>query len=308
MKKAIVTGATGFVGSYLVKELVENGYEVFAVSRPHSRNSERLADIPHVQIIECDLENITQLPSLISVECDYFFHLAWEGSAGQARTDTHLQLKNVQWSVDALRAAKALDCSRFILAGSIMEQEVIVAHGTNGEPLGPGNIYSGSKLLASIMTKAVSGEIGMEFVSAEITNAYGVGEKSLRLVNSVLQKCLRNEAPQFTSGTQNYDFVYITDVARAFRLIAENGTNFNNYLIGSSSAQPLKKFLLEMQQEVAPNLEFVFGGVAFSSIALPLSAFDCTKTEQDTGFHAQITFAEGCRRTSVWLKSQMEEN
>ena len=54
-------------------------------------------------------------------------------------------------------------------------------------------------------------------------------------------------APQFTAGTQNYDFVYIDDVARAFRLIGEKGKPFHEYLIGSSTARPLKEFLLEMK-------------------------------------------------------------
>ena len=121
---------------------------------------------------------------------------------------------------------------------------------------------------------------------------------------TTIQKCIRGEAPQFTAGTQNYDFVYIDDVARAFRLIGENGKPFHEYLIGSSTARPLKEFLLEMKAAIAPELDFIFGDIPFTGIDLPLSKFDCSQTEADTGFRAEISFAEGCKRTMEWWKEQ----
>ncbi len=125
------------------------------------------------------------------------------------------------------------------------------------------------------------------------------------MVNTTIQECIRGEAPQFTAGTQNYDFVYIDDVARAFRLIGENGKPFHEYLIGSSSARPLKEFLLEMKGAIAPDLDFIFGDIPFTGIDLPLAKFACCATKRDTGFRAQISFAEGCRRTCDWWKSEL---
>lgn len=61
-----------------------------------------------------------------------------------------------------------------------------------------------------------------------------------------------------------------------------------------------------MRDAVAPGLEFRFGSIPFTGVDLPMSAFDCSKTEQDTGFRAQIGFAEGCRRTMEWLKTRSE--
>lgn len=175
---------------------------------------------------------------------------------------------------------------------------------TQGNRPGPGYIYGGGKLIAHVMCMSVAAQLGIELVWPEITNAYGPGERSPRLVNTTVQKCLRGEAPQFTAGTQNYDFVYIDDIARAFRLIGENGKPFHEYLIGSSSARPLREFLLEMQAAISPNLEFQFGNVPFTGVDLPLEAFDCSQTETDTGFRAEVSFAEGCRRTMEWWKKE----
>lgn len=301
MKTAIITGANGFVGGATLRELLSNGYEVWAVG--HGDHFSNVPESAKVHRISCDLENMEHLPELIPAgDYDLFYHFAWAGSAGPSRADTALQLNNVQWTVNALRAAKELGCRRFVCAGSIVEHETIAAAYTQGNRPGLGYIYGSGKLAAHAMCMSVAASIGIELVWPEITNAYGIGERSPRLVNTSIQKCIRGETPQFTAGTQNYDFVYIDDVARAFRLIGENGKPFHEYLIGSSSARPLRQFLEEMQQAIAPDLAFAFGDVPFTGVDLPLSRFDCTETERDTGFRAQVSFAEGCRRTFDWWK------
>ena len=306
MKKAIVTGANGFVGGATLWELLQHGYEVWAVG--HQNHFSNVPEDGNVHRVSCDLADMNTLKDKIpSGEYDLFYHFAWAGSAGPARADTALQLSNVQWTVDALRAAKELGCRRFVCAGSIVEHETMAAAYTQGNRPGMGYVYGSGKLAAHAMCMSVAANIGIELVWPEITNAYGIGERSPRLVNTTIQKCIRGEVPQFTAGTQNYDFVYIDDVARAFRLIGENGKPFHEYLIGSSAARPLRRFLEEMQQAIAPELPFAFGNVPFTGVDLPLSAFDCTETERDTGFRAQVTFADGCKRTCDWWRGVLDE-
>lgn len=306
MKKVIVTGANGFVGSALVKELVKNDVEVLAMDMPSCNGNLPVCD--KVKFLPLALDNISSLKDLIDdrdFEC--FYHFAWAGSAGAARADTKLQLQNAQWTIDCLRAAKEVGCKKFVAAGSIMEHETMAAAFASGNKPGLGYIYGSGKLVAHTMAMSVAADIGIDLVWAEITNAYGVGELSPRMVNTTIRKVIKGEEPQFTAGTQNYDFVYIDDVAKAFYLIGKNGKPFNEYLIGSSNAKPLKEFLLEMKAAIAPDLNFIFGDIPFTGINLPLEKYDCSKTEKDTGFKAQISFGEGCRRTMEWLK-QVEVN
>jgi nucleoside-diphosphate-sugar epimerase len=304
MKRALVAGAKGFVGSAVTRYLCSQGIEVVALAREGTLKG-RADSLMPVVTVPFDISSAEEYAQFIPEnDYDVFYHFAWSGSAGPARADVALQLDNVKWAVDCLRLAKKLGCKRFVGAGSIAEHETIAAAYTRGNKPGLGYIYGGGKLISHVMCASVAADIGIDLIWPEITNAYGPGELSPRLVNTTLRKCLRGESPQFTSGTQNYDFVYIDDVARAFYLIAGNGKPFNEYLIGSSAAKPLKEFLLEMQKAVAPDVAFIFGDIPFTGIDLPLSTFDCSATEKDTGFRAEVSFAEGTRKTMQWIKEQ----
>ena len=302
MQKVIITGSNGFVGSYTAKEFLNNGYAVIGVDVSETPRDDLSKDA--FQYISCDVFNSEALRSKISAD-DYaaFIHFAWVGSAGPARIDYNLQMGNALGTVECMKAAKELGCKRFVCAGSIMEYEVEAAVHSQGSKPGMGYIYGMGKHIAHSMCKAVAAEIGIELVWPMITNAYGVGELSPRFVNTTLRKIIHGEPLQFTAATQNYDFVYVTDVAKAFYLITTKGKPFYEYMIGSGNARPLKEFILEMQQALAPETTPLFGDIPFTGTNMPLNTFSIEDTARDTGFKPEVSFAEGTKMTMEWLKT-----
>lgn len=307
MKIAVVTGANGFVGSALIRELVNNDYKVFAVCSPD--RSSNVIDNPSVKIIYCDISSAADLKRLIKLEpnecVDCFYHLAWGGSSGDARFNVDLQLANVVNTINCLRAARDINCKRFICVGSTTELEAVRAlYFTDGECKDKRYVYGAAKVACCMFGIQEGERIGIEVVGVILHNVYGVGDYSNRMLNATIKKCVKGETCNFTSGTQNYDFIYIDDAVRGFRLIAENGITAKVYHIGSSKPRPLKEFLLELKNSVDTSSQFNFGGIPYNGINLTLKELDCSVTERDTGFKAGISFAEGCRRTFEWWKER----
>ncbi len=302
MKTVFVTGASGFIGTALVKELIARGADVTAMVREEKESSRIIREFG-AKVVLCDLENLNLLPEKTQGKVfDTFYHLAWNGSAGSDRINSRLQLDNAQYAVDAVHVAAAMGCKRFIGAGSIMESETNTAANAQGNKLGMPYIYGAGKLAAHVMSKAAAANVGIDHIWPMITNAYGPGEVSPRFVNMTLRKMIHKEPLQFTAATQNYDFIYIDDVARAFYLVGENGKAFFQYIVGSGSARPLKEFISEMQKALAPDQSLLFGDVPFTGINLDLECFSTNAILKDTGFSPEVDFVEGTRRTMEWLK------
>jgi nucleoside-diphosphate-sugar epimerase len=302
MQNVIITGADGFVGSYTTQYFLSQGVAVLALDMGAAPN--RLKPHPLLTYRCCDITDTAALEAAVPAGVyDTFIHFAWAGSAGPARVDYQLQMGNALNTVACLKTAKKLGCSRFVCAGSIMEYEVEAAIHSQGSRPGMGYIYGMGKHIAHCMCKSVAADIGIDLIWPMITNAYGAGELSPRFVNTTIRKIIKAEPLQFTAATQNYDFVYVTDVARAFYLIAKNGKPFCEYMIGSGTARPLKEFILEMVQALAPDQTPIFGDIPFTGTNMPLSVFNVSAAAEDCGFRAEVSFAEGTKMTMDWLKT-----
>ena len=121
MKRAIITGATGAVGTALVKELVSNEMKVLVFCR---EGSEQNVQIPEHELVTrkyCALNELAAVQNDTGKSYDVFCHFAWEGTTGAARNDMYLQNQNVHYALDAVAAAKRFGCHTFIGAGSQAE-------------------------------------------------------------------------------------------------------------------------------------------------------------------------------------------
>lgn len=307
MKKAIVTGANGFVGHATVKELCRQGVSVIALV--HSVQ-QRTYDSSMVKVVPFELKDAANIPKLVEDrDIDVFYHFAWEGGHGEDRKNTALQLQNVQRSVECLRSAHAMGCKRFVGVGTIAEAEAYLAINEQGSRPGPSYIYGSAKFAARAMMKSAAAGLGIDFVCGMLINAFGVGEKSPRLINRSIRDIMSGTKPlDFTTGEQTYDFIYIDDVARAFYLLGCKGVPFKSYPIGSGEAKPLKEFLYTLRDVLKPEREFNLGAVPYTGVDVPLDYFSIEELKADTGFSPEVSFEEGIRKTAAWISETTDHN
>ena len=96
MKKVLITGATGMIGSTLVKQLLDNDISVTSIIRPNSKKIKNLPAHPALSIVECDLDQLTSLSGKLDRDYDVFYHFAWDKTYGDGRNDAHGQAKNIK--------------------------------------------------------------------------------------------------------------------------------------------------------------------------------------------------------------------
>jgi len=298
MRSAIVTGANGFVGRAVVNALRSNGIEVYCIS-----HSELLPEDDHTII--CDMDNYNDLPAFFDKAApDVFYHFAWQGTSGKARSDEKLQLKNVEGTCSAVRAAARIGCKRFVFASSIMEFEVDSTIKAQRNP-SISDLYSTAKLTADYMARIIAADQKIEYISSMISNIYGPGEKSVRLINSCIKKLIAGEHVSLSPCNQLYDFIYITDAANMFVAIGDKGVPGKLYYIGNAKVRPLKEFMSEMRDVVAPGAELGFGEIPFNGVSLSYDEFDKESVYKDTGIKPLVPFTEGIRLTKDFIVKEI---
>ena len=304
MKKAIVTGANGFIGSAICRELCLKGYETIAIVRNESSIIDSIRNLSGIRIEFCELSAIRRLPELLADrDVDLFFHLAWEGSAGPLRANPETQIQNIKHSCDAVYACNDLNCKRFVFASSIMEYEINALMAMEQTP-GINTLYSSAKLAADYMARSIAGFLGVDFIRGIISNIYGPGETSPRLINTSIRKMLRGEHCSFSAGEQIYDFIYIDDAAKMFVLLGQKGKRNKPYYIGSLNPRPLKEFLLLLRDCVDSSIEIGLGELPYNGPFLCYNEFDLHAVKNDTGFEPEVSFENGIQKTISWMKGE----
>lgn len=307
MKTAIVTGPNGFVGSALLRELTDNHIQVFAVVKDEKENVSSIKDLPGVQIVYCEMDQLDQLHTKIQSKADVFYHLAWAGSTGPARGDYVLQLTNTRWTLDAVRAAHKLGCTRFVGAGTLAEYDVNAYTPLDGSTPNAVSCYGVAKIAAHYMSKAECCSLGIDHLWAYLSNTYGIGNYTSNFVNFASKTMITGQPANFTAGEQPYDFVYVSDIAQGLYCIGEKGIKNKAYYIGSTKSTKLKEFITRIRDEIDPSIQLNLGAVPFNGVAQPESTFDCNSLVNDTGYMPRVSFEDGIKTTVKWIREQIKE-
>lgn len=291
MERVIVTGANGFIGRNLVHELLRRNMEVICIDVSLSDELMNNANIDFISCVETSMNEMYE--HLNGQHYDAFFHFGWAGTSGSTRGDYCLQLDNVKQTCDYIVLSKKLECKRFIFASSINEMQTYEYLQMNDISPSSGYIYGAAKLTGHLIGETVAYQNGIEFIPVIISNIYGAGEKSARLINTTVRKLLNHEHCSFTDGHQMYDFIYVTDAVNAITEIAEKGKAYHRYYIGSGNIRPLADYLIELKDIVDSHEVLGLGELPFNETELDYSQFELMKVQEDTGYINKISFHEG---------------
>lgn len=248
----VVTGASGFLGVEICKELLRQGHEVIAVCRKESSGIKKLPTNDMLDIVWADLHHLDIIPLQVD-HADVFIHLAWQGTVSGGRYNPELQAGNVQNAFMAMQVAKAVGCSVFADAGSQAEYGTVTDLITEETPCNPFSDYGKAKLQVWNEGRKLCEELGLKFVHLRIFSVYGENDHSYTLVMSLVRHMLNNEAMDLSSCLQNWNYVYSEDAAKLISGLCSyaHGTpGFQSEIfnIASDDTRALKNFVERIKE------------------------------------------------------------
>ena len=305
---AVVTGGAGFIGGHMVDLLLDRGFTVRVIDNlagGRLENLEHHEGHPRLEVHVEDLRNV-QPGSPIFAGADYVFHFAGIGDiVPSIERPTEYMSANVMGTVHALEAARAADVRKFVYAASSS------CYGIAGElptteraVINPEYPYALSKYQGEQAVLHWGQVYHLPVVSIRIFNAYGPRSKTTGAYGAVFGVFLAQKlnGKPFTvvgDGTQRRDFVFATDLARAFLAAAESDRRQEIYNVGAGNPQPVNR-LVEL-----------LGGEIVRVPKRPgepdCTWADITKIQAELGWAPQVSFEEGVaemvKRIDYWREA-----
>lgn len=298
--RVLVTGARGFIGSRVAARAVQEGHEVYALTRlpaplggpASSRLRPLVADLTHG-------DEAAQAASKVAPQL--CVHLAWF-----AEPDKYLAHPvNLQHLAGSLRLAEALaqaGCRRFVGAGTCFEYDL--RHGWLSEetPVGPQTLYGACKVSLGILLGQLANTSGMRTAWARIFYLYGPGEDPRRLVANVVRGLLAGERVAVTSGEQVRDYLHVDDVASAVWAIATSDVTGP---VNVGSGVPVRvRDVVAASAQAAGRPDLVDYGVRTAPEGDPLFVCaDIRKLRAATSWQPHYDLHEGIASTVAWWRA-----
>ncbi len=301
MNPVLVTGASGFIGSHLVRALVRQGFDTVSVSRKTGFEE----DQRHIRL---DLRDTAAVRKLFrQFQFSAVIHLAASGVSAEAENFEELAAVNTLATAALARAAMATGVERFLYTGSGFEYRPQAHAMDESTPLGSPNLYGASKAAGWMLLDTLRRLEGLPLVTFRPFSIYGPGENSAKLVPYTILQTLHGEPVRLTLGSQVRDYVFIEDVVEALRLgLTAPAAVGQIYNLGAGpnearSARRLAESILAMMG-ASPRLCW-FDRPSHGRRDPPYLVSDPTKAHVELGWRARVSLEDGLARTIDWYKA-----
>ena len=323
MRKILVTGGAGFIGSNLCEELVKKGNYVVCLdnfSTGHIENIQGLLDNNRFKLIEGDIRNLdTCLKAVDGV--DVVFHEAALGSIPRSIDDPiTTNAVNISGFLNMLVAAKSAKIDRFIFAASSSaygdNETIPKVEDTIGKPLSP---YALTKYVDELYAHVFSITYGLKYIGIRYFNVFGCRQDPNSAYAAVIplfiKKLLKHEQPIINGdGSNSRDFTYIDNIIHINMLALETLSSkaFNQIYNGAGGENTS---VLELEQLITKNLSAydncidcivpIFGPNRIGDVKH--SKASISKAKELLGYTPVCTFEDGLKKTIYWYLTNLKE-
>ena len=310
--KALIIGAAGFVGGYLIRELSGAGWKVHATCLPVEKINEECPAYP-LDIMK--KEDISAL--LDEIKPDIVYHLAAQSSVSVSWKRPQLTAEiNVVGTINVLEAVREAEKkdTRVLLIGSGEEYGYIREGAcplSESEPLNPGNIYAATKACQGMLGEIYARAYKMDIIMVRAFNHSGPKQSNIFVISDFcrqiaeIEKGMKEPVISVGNLSAKRDFTDVRDVVRAYRLLGEKGKSGTVYNVGRGRAVEIQ-FILDTALSFAKcDIEVKQDPARMRASDIPLIEPDVSRIHGDTGWSAEITMEQTVEDTLNYWRNEL---
>ena len=295
--KVLVTGGTGFIGSFVVEELLRSHHEVMVVANgrqfpPYLNNV-----IDRIGFYQCDFGDSDALNSVLP-GCDAVIHLAWSSIPKPTLGATGYEFtSNIISGINLIEKCIEHKISKFVFissGGTVYGIPTRIPIPESHE-LNPISTYGLGKLTMEKLLHLYHYSHGMKYSILRVSNAYGERQNILKAQGVIavwIKKILCGEPVEvWGDGQVVRDYVYVKDVAYAIVRALEDKAGRSVYNIGGGEGYSLNEILFKIEEVM--NVRFDIMYKESRKFDVPVNILDISKARKDLGFEPKTALHEG---------------
>ena len=299
----VISGANGFLGSWLAREFLENDYQVIALVRSQEK-AWRITELQNLEIVEADSKEwsntIAKKAPNIVISAD------WNGVESSARGEAELQRSNIARIMDLAYSAKIAGVEKFVHLGSQSELGMSNKTFQDDSRDNPSTEYAKAKVQLKRQLLDSFKDSKTILIWARIFSVYGPMEDSKAMIPSLMQSVLLGQSFLTSSGNQEWPYLYASDFSSATRLLVENCQTSTAFNVGNPISAQIKN-VFEILTRIMPNGNLIKVGGLEDSLMSPYNLQVNPNFLTDLSWAPLIDLETGLRRTLGWWESNYQD-
>jgi nucleoside-diphosphate-sugar epimerase len=307
MKKILITGGSGFIGSHLTRLLFKKGYKVAITTKYNSiYENIRISDLwGKIEVIEMDLRNYNSIDKINKFRPDTIFHLAAYNDVGGSFDNFNEAItSNMVGTANLIEGIKNYKQFIYISTSEVYgeQKNKPFVETMIPQPVSPYSVGKyGGELYANMF---------MNFYKKPIKiirpfNAFGPWQSVKAVIPEIIMKCINNEDVEITSGEQTREFNYVENLVNGFYICAKNKKCFGEVVnIGNGADIKIKNLAKLIFSLIKPESNLYIGKLKSRITDIKKMQSNSLKFKKITRWRPNIEFKDGLSKTIDWYKKQ----